>query len=174
MSRARGARNIARSTWSLEIARMPPSSPRNLLPIVAAYLPVPVMGAVLSAAWDVGASPEGGAGDMFLRGTALTPPLFLPVLLVTGAAAARGDGAGARVGAGVVSLVSVAFLAGSTANLPNDFAAADAAGTPLALTAGLAVVHIVLSLALLFNAVPRVRGRLTSRGDAQSPSAARA
>ncbi len=138
---------------------MPKSSPRNLLPIVAAYLPVPIVGAVLSAVWDVGASPEGGAGDMFLRGTALTPPLFLPVLLIAGAAAARNHGGSGRAGAGVVSLVGAAFLAGSTANLPNDFAAAESAGTPLALTAGLAVIHIVLSLALLYNAMPRLLGR---------------
>ena len=136
------------------------SSPRNLLPVVAAYLPVPIIGAALSALWDVGASPEGGAGDMFLRGTALTPPLFLPVLLLAGAAAARQDGTPGRVGAGIVSVVSVAFLAGSTANLPNDFAAAESAGTPLALTAGLAVIHIILSIALLVSAVPGLRGRI--------------
>ena len=143
------------------------SSPRSLLPVVAAYLPVPVTGAALSALWNVGASPEGGAGDMFLRGTALTPPLFLPVLLLAGAAAARKDGTPGRVGAGIVSVVSVAFLAGSTANLPNDFAAAESAGTPLALTAGLALIHIVLSIALLVNAVPRLRGR---RYEALSPA----
>jgi hypothetical protein len=96
---------------------------------------------------------------MFLRGTALTPPLFLPVLLVAGAAAARRGGGTARVGAGLVSLVSVAFLGGSTANLPNDFAAARAAGTPLALTAFLAVVHIGLSLSLLYHALPTLLGR---------------
>jgi hypothetical protein len=60
--------------------------------------------------------------------------------------------------------VAVAFLAGSTANLPNDFAAAEAAGTPRALTAGLAAIHITLSIALLANALPRVvdRGRVLS------------
>ena len=66
--------------------------PRRLLPIVTAYLPVPVAGAVLSARLQVGASPEGGPGDMLLRGTALTPPLFLPVALLAGAATARSDG----------------------------------------------------------------------------------
>jgi hypothetical protein len=131
-------------------------SPRNLLPIVAAYLPVPIVGAALSAAWGVGASPDGGPRDMFLRGTALTPPLFLPVLLLAGAAAARGPGTPGRVGAGIVSLVAIAFLAGSTANLPNDFVAADAAGTPRALTAGLAAIHATLSVALLADALPRV------------------
>ena len=142
------------------------SSPRRLLPIVLAYLPIPVVGAALSAVWDVGASPEGGAGDMVLRGTALTPPLFLPLMLVAGAAAAPRPGRSGRVGAGIVSLVGVAFLAGSTANLPNDFAAARAAGTPVLLTAGLAVAHFALSLALLFNAVPRLVGRGPGRGAA--------
>ncbi len=138
---------------------MPTSSPHNLLPLVTAYLPVPIAGAVLSARWDVGASPEGGAGDMFLRGTALTPPLFLPVVLLASAAGARRGGPGGRIAAGAVSLVATAFLAGSTANLPNDFAAARAAGTPVALTAALAAVHATLAIALLFNAVPRLRGR---------------
>lgn len=138
---------------------MPTSSARRLLPVVLAYLPVPIVGAVLSVAWNVGASPEGGAGDMFLRGTALTPPLFLPALLIAGAAAARRGGRTTRIGAGVVSLVAAAFLGGSTANLPNDFAAAEAAGSPLALTAFLAAVHIALSLALLYNAVPTLFGR---------------
>jgi hypothetical protein len=137
---------------------MPASSPRNLLPIVAAYLPVPIVGAVLSARWNVGASPGGGAGDMFLRGTALTPPLFLPVVLLVGAAAAREEGTRGRVGAGVVSLVGLAFLGGSTANLPNDVKAARAAGTPVPLTITLAAVHLGLAVALLWNAVPRLRG----------------
>jgi hypothetical protein len=138
---------------------MPASSPRRLLPIVLAYLPVPVIGAVLSFAWNVGASPEGGAGDMFLRGTALTPPLFLPVILLVAASAARRGGTTARVGAGFASLVGIAFLGGSTANLPNDFAAAEAAGSPLALTAVLAAIHLGLALSLLYNAVPTVLGR---------------
>lgn len=145
---------------------MPASSPRRLLPIVLAYLPVPVIGAILSAAWDVGASPEGGPGDMVLRGTALTPPLFLPVVLLGAATAARGDGRTARIGAGVVSLVGLAFLGGSTANLPNDFRAARAAGTPVALTALLAVVHLALSIALLVNAVPTALGRGVENADA--------
>jgi hypothetical protein len=142
---------------------MPMSSPRNLLPIVLAYLPVPIAGAVLSARWNVGASPEGGPGDMVMRGTALTPPLFLPVVLVAGAAAARQDGTTGRVGAGVVSLVGAAFMAGSTANLPNDFAAAKATGTPRALTAFLAAVHLVFSIALLTNSLPRLLGRSSTK-----------
>ena len=128
-----------------------------MLPIVAAYLPVAIGGAALSILWDVGASPEGGAGDMVLRGTALTPPLFLPVVLSVAAAAARAEGRGGRVGAGFVTLVAVAFMAGSTANLPNDLAAARAAGTPIVLTAGLAAIHLGLSIGLLYNALPRLR-----------------
>ena len=44
-------------------------------------------------------------------------------------------------------------------NLPNDFAAADAAGTPKELTATLAAVHLALALALLANAAPTALGR---------------
>jgi hypothetical protein len=138
------------------------SSPRHLLPIVAAYLPVPIIGAVLSARWDVGASPHGGADDMVLRGTALTPPLFLPVALAAAAVLARQPGTAGRLGSGVVSLVATAFVAGSTLNLPNDLAAAKSAGTPRELTVSLAALHLALGVALLGNAVPglssRVRG----------------
>ena len=140
------------------------SSPRHLLPIVAAYLPVPIIGAVLSARWDVGATPDGGPEDMVLRGTALTPPLFLPVALAAAAALARQSGTAGRVGAGVVSLVATAFVAGSTLNLPNDLAAAKAAGTPRELTVSLAALHLALGLALLGNAVPGLTWRATSEG----------
>ncbi len=138
---------------------MPTWSPRNLLPIVLAYLPVPILGAVGSARWGVGASPAGGPRDMFLRGSALTPPLFLPVVLLLGSVWARGRGRRARVGAGVAAAVGGLFLAGSTANLPNDFAAAKAAGKPRWLTAALAVIHAGLAVALLVNAVPAAVGR---------------
>jgi hypothetical protein len=138
---------------------MPAPSRRRLLPLVLAYLPVPIVGAGLSVAWNVGASPGGRWTDMFLRGTALTPPLFLPAVLVAGSAMARRDGAVGRAGAGATSLVATAFLAGSTANLPNDIAAARAAGTPVALTAFLAAVHASLSIGLLYHALPPlVRG----------------
>jgi hypothetical protein len=136
---------------------MPRSSTRHLLPLAVAYLPVPIVGAVLSVRWNVGATRESGPRDMVLRGTALTPPLFLPVLLVGAATVAPRDGRFGRVGAAVVSLVATAFLAGSTANLPNDFKAADAAGSPRSLTGALAGIHLVLALALLANAAPRLR-----------------
>lgn len=96
---------------------------------------------------------------MFLLGTALTPPLFLPAILVAAAHAARRDGLTGRIGAGFASLVALAFFAGSTANLANDFAAADAAGTPLALTAAMAAIHLALAITVLYNAVPTVLGR---------------
>lgn len=95
---------------------------------------------------------------MVLRGTALTPPLFLPVALVAAATAARSDGPVGRAGAGVVSLVGAAFLAGSTGNLPNDLAAARAAGTPTRLTAVLAAAHLALAVTLLAHALPGLRG----------------
>jgi len=107
------------------------------------------------------------------EGTALTPPLFLPVVLLAGAVAARRPGRPGRVGAGITSVVALLFLAGSTANLPNDFAAADAAGTPRALTAGLAGIHIALSVAVLHNGLPTVRGRRAVEvAAAGSPNAA--
>jgi hypothetical protein len=159
MRRGVTRRHDAAVPYALELT-MPTPSARRLLPIVVAYLPLPIIGAILSFAWNVGASPEGAPTDVFLLGSPLTPPLFLPVLLVGSAAAARREGLAGRMGAGFVSLVSVAFLAGSTLNLPNDFKAAEAAGTPIALSAVLAAIHIGLALSLLFNAVPRlVRGR---------------
>jgi hypothetical protein len=167
-TRARPADDCAQTTRTGE-PEMPTPSERRLLPIVIAYLPLPIIGAVLSVIWNVGAEPGGTASDMYLRGTPLTPPLFLPVILLAAAAAARAHGTVGRVGAGFVSLVGTAFLAGATLNLPNDFAAAKAAGTPLLLTAVLAVLHVALAIALLFNAVPRlVRGNRADRLEAQT------
>jgi hypothetical protein len=138
---------------------MPKPSADRLLPAVLAYLPVPLAGAILSARWNVGASPEGSPRDMWLRGTALTPPVFLPVALVAGAGAARREGRARRLGAAVSAAVGLAFLGGSTANLPNDFEAARAAGTPRSLTAILAAIHLALALTLLWNALPAAAGR---------------
>jgi hypothetical protein len=138
---------------------MPRRPEHRLLPLVLAYLPVPIVGAVLSARWNVGASPDGGPADMVLRGTALTPPLFLPVALAAAAAAARHEGKVGRIGAGAVCTVAALFMGGSTANLPNDLAAARAAGTPRALTVMLAALDLGLAVALLRHAVPRLRWR---------------
>ena len=150
---------------------MPGLPVHRLLPIAIAYLPVPLTGAALSARWGVGASPGGGPRDMVLRGTALTPPLFLPAALVGAAAASRSDGRTGRAGAAIVTLVGAAFLAGSTANLPNDLAAARAAGSPARLTTGLAAVHLALALALLAHALPRVlRARVSGSPTGSSAS----
>ncbi len=138
---------------------MPDASTRRLLPLVVAYLPIPIVGAVLSAHWRVGATADGDPRDMVLRGTALTPPLFLPAALLGAAAMARRPDRTGRFGASVASAVGMAFLAGSTANLPTDLAAAKAAGSPRWLTVGLAVVHLVFGLALIRNAGPRALGR---------------
>ncbi len=137
------------------------SDARRLLPIVAAYLPIPAAGAMLSAKWDVGATPEGDARDMVLRGTALTPPLFLPAILVAAATLARDPRPRGRAAAAAVALVGMAFLAGSTLNLPTDLAAARAARTPIPLTLALAAIPAALGVTLLVHAAPRAVGRGT-------------
>lgn len=138
---------------------MPDDPTRRLLPLVLAYVPVPIVGAILSVRWRVGATPDGDPSDMVLRGTALTPPLFLPVALLGAAAVARRPGPAGRIGAAVASAIGGAFVAGSTANLPTDLAAARAAGSPRALTVGLAGVHLVFGLALIRLAGGRALGR---------------
>jgi hypothetical protein len=125
---------------------------RRLLPIALAYLPVVATGAVLTLAYDVGASPEGDASDLPLRGSPLAPPLFLPVLLTAGAVLARRRGRAGAAGAAFAGLVGVAFVLGSTLNLPNDLEAARAAGSPRWLTYVLAAVHLPLGLALAGHA----------------------
>lgn len=138
---------------------MPDDSTRRLLPLVLAYLPLPIIGAILSVRWRVGATADGDPSDMVLRGTALTPPLFLPVALLGASAVARRPGPSGRIGAAVASAIGGAFLAGSTANLPTDFAAARAAGSPRWLTAGLAGIHLTFGLALIRHAGARALGR---------------
>lgn len=149
---------------------MPSPSTRRLLPIVLVYLPLPIIGAILSIIWNVGADPGSTAADLPLRGTPLAPPLFLPVVLLVAAAAARRPGVAGRVGAGVSALVGAAFLGGSTFNLPNDFATAADAGTPLALTAVLAVLHIALAISLLYNGLPGAFRRTAGAGPAVAAS----
>lgn len=132
---------------------------RRLLPIVLAYLPVPVAGALLSIAWGVGATPASGAADLPLQGTALAPPLFLPVILVGAAVMARRAGAVGTVGLAWCTLVGAAFLAGSTLNLLSNLAAGGAAGVPAPLVVALAIIHLVLAVTLLWNAVPALVAR---------------
>ena len=127
---------------------------RRLLPIVLTYLPVPAAGALLSIAWGVGATPVSGAADLPIQGTALAPPLFLPLFVAGAAAAARREGWPGTVGLALCSLVGTAFLAGSTLNLPNDLAAGSAAAVPAPLIVTLAGIHIALAIALLWHALP--------------------
>jgi hypothetical protein len=122
---------------------------QRLLPLAIAYLPVVAVGTALSFAYGVGAHPGGDpAKDVPFRGTALAPPLFLPAALLGAASLARTDGWPATAGSGVVGLVGLAFLAGSTLNLPNDLDAARAAGSPVGVTIGIAVVHWLVGLGL--------------------------
>ena len=134
---------------------------RLLLPLVLAYLPLPAVTTVLTFVWKVGASGSSrDPRDVFLKGTGLAPPAFLPVALAAGAAAARRADAVGTAGLAVCALVGAGFLGGSTVNLPNDLAAARAAGTPRWLTPVLAAVHVVVAVALLSIAIPALVTRL--------------
>ena len=152
--RARGAERVSERPAPERRAE------RGLLPLVLAYVPVPVVGAILSVVWDVGATPGRTAVDLPLRGSPLAPPLFLPVLLVAAAMGARRPGLAGSVCTGLCGLVGAAFLAGSTLNLPTDLATARAAGTPVPLTMVLAIIHAGLALALLWRSVPPLVGRI--------------
>lgn len=123
---------------------------QRLLPLAIAYLPVVAVGVALSFAYRVGAHPGGApAKDLLFRGTALAPPLFLPAALLGAAGLARTNGWPATAGISVVGLVGLAFLAGTTLNLPNDLDAARTAGSPVGATIGIAVVHWPVGLALV-------------------------
>lgn len=133
---------------------------QRLLPLAIAYLPVVTVGAALSFAYGVGAHPGGDpAKDLLFRGTALAPPLFLPAALLGAAGLARTDGWPAAAGSGVVGVVGLAFLAGTTLNLPNDLDAARAAGSPVGVTIGIAVVHWLVGLGLARAGVLAMKGR---------------
>ena len=131
-------------------AQEAPSPARRLLGLACAYAGFTAATIPLSLGYRVGASPGGEAvSDMPFRGTGLTPPLFLPVLLIAGALAARSSRRRGVVGAGLVTLVSLAILGGSTLNVPNDVKAVRAAGAPETLTYVVAGTSGVLALALL-------------------------
>ena len=59
------------SPSSTTMSLLPVQREHRLLPIALAYLPVPVVGAVLSIVWGVGATPDGGPADLH-GGTDLT------------------------------------------------------------------------------------------------------
>ena len=63
--RARGAERVSERPAPERRAE------RGLLPLVLAYVPVPVVGAILSVVWDVGATPGRTAVDLPLRGSPL-------------------------------------------------------------------------------------------------------
>ena len=129
-------------------------------------VPLAAVQSGLSLAYGVGAHPGGDpAADLPFRGTALAPPLFLPVLLTAGAALARRPGRSGAVGTGVAGLVGLAFVGGATLNLPNDIEAARAAGSPVPLTIALGVVYAGLGLGLAGNAAAALASRrAASRG----------
>lgn len=130
-----------------------------LLPLSVAYLPVLAVGVILSYRYQVGADPGGGPGDVFLMGTPYAPPLFLPAALLGGAAAARREGKVGGIGSALAGLVGVAFLLGTTVNLPNDFEAARAANAPIGATVAIAALHALLGIALVSQMVVRFRER---------------
>ncbi len=137
----------------LEAPRAAGRAARRLLPIAGAYLPVVATGALLSFVYGVGArSGHDPRADIALRGTALAPPLFLPVAMVGGAALARAPGRGGTVGAAIAGGVGLAYLLGGTINLPNDLKAARAAGSPPALTAAMGATAAGFGLALAATA----------------------
>jgi hypothetical protein len=103
---------------------------------------------VLSFVYDVGAEPGGDpADDLAFRGTGLAAPLFLPVVLVAAAVLARARTWFGAIGSAIVGLVGVAFFLGGIFNLPNDLAAARAAGSPTGLTIAFGVVTAIFGLA---------------------------
>ena len=128
-----------------------------LLPLSVTYLPVLAVGVILSYRYQVGAHPGGGPSDVFLLGTPYAPPLFLPAALLTSAVAARREGMVGGVGSAVAGLVGVAFLLGTTVNLPNDFEAARAANAPIGATVAVAAIHALLGTALVSQMIARLR-----------------
>lgn len=120
---------------------------------------------MLSFFYEVGASPGADPrADIAVRGTALAPPLFLPVGMVGGAALARARGRAGAIGTAVAGAVGLAYFLGGTINLPNDLKAARAAGSPPALTAAMGVIAAGFELGLAGNAAAALAGAGRSRG----------
>jgi hypothetical protein len=139
---------------------------RRLLRLAAMYAPLAAGGAWLSLRHGVGALPGGDpARDLAFRGTGLAPPLFLPVVLLAGAALSRRRDRVGLVATVLAGLVGLAFTAGSTFNLPNDIAAARDAGSPVGWTVGFAVFHWAFGPALAVSSALALRGR---RGHART------
>jgi hypothetical protein len=131
---------------------------RRLLPLTLAYAVYTLATVPVSLSYDVGAHPGGRAvADMPLKGTGVSPPLFLPVLLVLGALLARRSHRRSAVaGAALDTLVGLAILGGSTVNVPNDLKAVRAAGAPTWITYASAGTSAVLALTIVIHAVAAV------------------
>jgi hypothetical protein len=101
---------------------------------------------------------------MVFKGTALVPPLFLPIVLVGAALLARKHGSAGVLGKVVAGLLGLAFTAGSTLNLPNDIEAARAAGSPVLLTVATGALHLILGLTLAVHSVLSLRDQAQKGG----------
>jgi hypothetical protein len=132
----------------------------RLRKIVLAYMPVAAIGAVATFAYDVGAHPGSSArDDIVFRGSPLVPPLFLPVVLLAAGYLAAKRGPVGLVATAAMGLVGLAFLGGSTINLPNDLDAARAAGSPVWASYLLASIHLPLGVALASQSFLALRQR---------------
>jgi hypothetical protein len=132
----------------------------KLKKIVPAYMPVAVVGAIATFAFDVGAHPGSSArDDIVFRGSPLVPPLFLPVaLLAAGPLAARRGPVGVAATA-AMGLVGLSFIGGTTYNLPNDLDAARDAGSPVWASYLVAAIHLPLGIALASQSFLALRQR---------------
>jgi hypothetical protein len=128
--------------------------------IAALYVPVLGTGVWLSFRNGVGAHPDGDpVRDLPFRGTALAPPLFLPVALFCATRLnSRRDTVGTAATM-LAGLVGLAFTAGTTLNLRNDITAARAAKSPVWLTVVIAAFHWAFGPALAFSAFQGLRQR---------------
>ena len=118
------------------------SSTRNLLPLVVAYLPVPIAGQCCRRAGRSAPRPTAGRATWSSEARPSRLPSSCRCILLGAAAVAPREGTIGRVGAG--SRVGGRRRRSSPAvrpTYPNDFKAADAAGTPRRLTAALAAIH---------------------------------
>jgi hypothetical protein len=134
--------------------------------IVLAYMPVAVIGAIATFAYDVGAHPGSSArDDIVFRGSPLVPPLLMPVALLGAGYLAVKRGPAGLVATAVMGLVGLGFIGGTTFNLPNDLDAARAAGSPEWASYLAAAIHLPLGVALAsqsFLALKQRRLRATA------------
>lgn len=136
------------------------SNPAGHLPVPAAlFVASTLAGLALTYVYDVGATPAGDASDVWTRGSALAPPMFLPLAAVIGVLLARrADGLGA-VGTVLAGLVGVMVTLGGTLNAPADLDAARAAGSPEWLTVAMLCLYVPCALGLIVTAVGAMRAR---------------